>query len=139
VSSKQKLFLFLKDKSVVNHRYYEFILDCPTNFTYLPGQYMEWTLPHYSSDQKSARRFLTLSYSPSEPFLSINVKVQQPISSFKNNLINLKKPLLIASSLGGDFTLPRDNKQKIVFLTSGIDITPFRSMIKYLVDLNQLR
>jgi len=139
VSSRQKLFLFLNDKSIINHQYYEFIFDRPTNFTYLPGQYMEWTLPHDSPDQKGVRRFLTLSSSPSETFLSINVKVQRPISSFKNNLINLKKPLLIASSLGGDFILPKDQRQKIVFLAGGIGITPFRSMIKYLVDLKEPR
>src|SRR6266571_3589505 len=37
------------------------------------------------------------------------------------------------------FTLPRDPRQKLVFIAGGIGITPFRSMLKYLLDMNQRR
>ena len=46
---------------------------------------------------------------------------------------------IVASQLAGDFTLPKDPKQKLVFIAGGIGITPFRSMIKYLIDINQKR
>src|SRR5205085_5550052 len=44
-----------------------------------------------------------------------------------------------AGQLAGDFTLPRDLRQKCVFIAGGIGITPFRSMIKYLLDKHQRR
>ena len=41
---------------------------------------------------------------------------------------------IVASQLSGDFILPDDRKQKLAFIAGGIGITPFRSMIKYLID-----
>ena len=35
--------------------------------------------------------------------------------------------------------LPKDPNKKLVFIAGGIGITPFRSMIKYLIDTNQKR
>ena len=46
---------------------------------------------------------------------------------------------IVASQVTGDFILPNDPKQKYVFLAGGIGITPFRSMIKYLLDKHQRR
>jgi len=45
----------------------------------------------------------------------------------------------VASQITGDFTLPLDPNQRCVFLAGGIGITPFRSMIKYLLDTHQRR
>ncbi len=47
--------------------------------------------------------------------------------------------VMISSQLGGDFTLPKNKKQKLVFIAGGIGITPFRSMIKYLLDTDNSR
>src|SRR5258708_7714463 len=46
---------------------------------------------------------------------------------------------IIASSLAGDFKLPNDKTQKLVFIAGGIGITPFRSIVKYLIDTNEKR
>jgi ferredoxin-NADP reductase len=46
---------------------------------------------------------------------------------------------IVASQITGDFTLPPDPNQKLVFMAGGIGITPFRSMIKYLLDMHQRR
>jgi ferredoxin-NADP reductase len=35
--------------------------------------------------------------------------------------------------------LPKNQHQKLVFLAGGIGVTPFRSMIKYLTDINEKR
>jgi ferredoxin-NADP reductase len=40
----------------------------------------------------------------------------------------------LANNLAGDFVLPTDHRTKLVFIAGGIGITPFRSMLKYLVD-----
>jgi ferredoxin-NADP reductase len=46
---------------------------------------------------------------------------------------------IVAAQLSGDFTLPKNPKEKLVFIAGGIGVTPFRSMIKYLVDKNEKR
>ena len=46
---------------------------------------------------------------------------------------------IVASQLAGDFILPKDKNKKLVFIAGGIGITPFRSMIKYLIDTNEKR
>ncbi|HVX92830.1 MAG TPA: FAD-dependent oxidoreductase, partial [Candidatus Dojkabacteria bacterium] len=46
---------------------------------------------------------------------------------------------IIGSQLSGDFVLPENQDIKCVFIAGGIGITPFRSMIKYLLDTKQKR
>jgi ferredoxin-NADP reductase len=49
------------------------------------------------------------------------------------------KSSIVAGQLAGDFTLPEDKNKKLAFIAGGIGITPFRSMIKYLLDLEEAR
>jgi ferredoxin-NADP reductase/Na+-translocating ferredoxin:NAD+ oxidoreductase RnfD subunit len=66
--------------------------------------------------------------------------VYEKSSSFKKALIGMKKgDIVVASQLSGDFVLPKDPAKKLVFMAGGIGITPFRSMIKYLIDKNEKR
>ncbi len=46
---------------------------------------------------------------------------------------------IITGQLAGEFTLPKDPKQKLAFIAGGIGITPFRSMIKDFVDRDEKR
>ena len=46
---------------------------------------------------------------------------------------------LSASHLAGDFVLPKDPSEKLAFIAGGIGITPFRSMVQYLVDTRDRR
>jgi ferredoxin-NADP reductase len=41
--------------------------------------------------------------------------------------------------LAGDFVLPKDPRQKCVLIAGGVGVTPFRSMLKYLLDTRQRR
>ncbi|GER86101.1 hypothetical protein KDW_02630 [Dictyobacter vulcani] len=49
------------------------------------------------------------------------------------------KTKIVAAQIAGDFTLPADPSQKLAFIAGGIGITPFRSMLKYLLDKRQRR
>jgi len=46
---------------------------------------------------------------------------------------------IVASQLSGDFILPKEKNKKLVFIAGGIGVTPFRSMIKYLIDKKEKR
>ena len=46
---------------------------------------------------------------------------------------------IYASHVAGSFTLPADRNRKLAFLAGGIGITPFRSMLQYLLDRNEAR
>ena len=46
---------------------------------------------------------------------------------------------IMAGQLAGDFVLPKEKNQKLVFFAGGIGVTPFRSMVKYLIDKKEKR
>jgi ferredoxin-NADP reductase len=41
---------------------------------------------------------------------------------------------IFVSQLSGNFTLNHNKDKKLVFIAGGIGITPFRSMVKYIID-----
>lgn len=140
VSPKQKLLLTLKQSVQTAANSADFIFSSPRQFAYRPGQYMEWTLPHPETDERGNRRYFTLASSPTEPGLRIGVKFYEPSSSYKQALLSAdERTLVAAAQVAGDFVLPRNPAHKLVFIAGGIGITPFRSMIKYLVDENEHR
>jgi ferredoxin-NADP reductase len=101
---------------------------------------MEWTLGHPDPDSRGNRRYFTLASSPTEDTLRLGVKFYPESSSFKESMLGMDHDReIVASQLAGDFTLPRNPKQACVFIAGGIGITPFRSMIKYLIDRRQPR
>ena len=92
------------------------------------------------SDSRGNRRYFTLASSPTEDEIRLGVKFYPDPSSFKTNLLAL--PIggeIIAAQRAGDFVLPKDPKRELVFIAGGIGITPFRSMIQYLLDKNEKR
>jgi ferredoxin-NADP reductase/multidrug transporter EmrE-like cation transporter len=138
VSPKEKLILKLKHIIQISPDSFDFIFPLTKKIAYLPGQYMEWTLPHDKSDSRGNRRYFTLASSPTEDHLRIGVKFNNPSSSFKRALLQ-SNGSLVAAQRAGEFTLPKNPKEKLVFMAGGIGITPFRSILKYLIDNNEKR
>lgn len=121
----------------------DFMFEIDRPFSYEPGQYMEWTLPHSGSDARGVRRYFTLASSPTEPVLHLGVTFPAGGSSFKRHMLSMapraRNSPMSASQLGGDFCLPKDKTVKLAFIAGGVGITPFRSMIKYLTDCEEKR
>ncbi len=140
VSPKQKVVLTLKRKIKMSSYILDFVFRPTQKLAYLPGQYMEFTLAHPGTDSRGNRRYFTLASSPTENEVHLGVRFYEEGSSFKHALFRMdKKTPLVAAQIAGDFTLPQDPQQKLAFLAGGIGITPFRSMLKYLLDTQQRR
>ncbi len=140
VSPQMTLVLTLKQKLELAPGIYDFIFAPNRKLAFAPGQYMEWTLGHADPDSRGNRRYFTLASSPTENTLRVGVKFYDPSSTFKQAMLTLDhRTEIVASHLAGDFVLPRNPNQKLVLIAGGIGITPFRSMIKYLLDTRQPR
>ena len=140
-SPKAKVFPTLKQKLRITPDSADFVFNLnKKRFAYEPGQYMEWTLPHEATDSRGNRRYFTLASSPTEPDVRIGVKFYDKSSSYKEALLAIDRETpIVASHVSGDFVLPKDAKQKLVFIAGGIGVTPYRSMIKYLIDTKEKR
>jgi ferredoxin-NADP reductase/Na+-translocating ferredoxin:NAD+ oxidoreductase RnfD subunit len=140
ISPKTKLFPILKQKIRITPDSVDFIFNPGRKFAYEPGQYMEWTLPHGDTDSRGNRRYFTLASSPTETDIRIGVKFYDQSSSYKDALLGMThQSPIVADQISGDFVLPKDKKQKLAFIAGGIGVTPFRSMVKYLLDTNEVR
>lgn len=112
----------------------------PRSLAFVPGQYMEWTLPHAHADSRGNRRLFSIASSPTETDIQIGFRHYERSSSFKNALLSLKPGQYIrAAHVAGNFTLPSDPAQPLLFIAGGIGITPMRSMVQYLLDTAQKR
>jgi glycine betaine catabolism B len=140
VSPKNKIISTVVQKIQIAPDMVDFLFAPKNKLAFTPGQYMEWTLPHKNTDSRGNRRYFTIASSPTENNLRLGVKFYQNGSSFKKAMaaINAKTPI-VGGQLSGDFILPKDTKQKLIFIAGGIGISPFRSMIKYLIDSKQPR
>ena len=140
VSPKFRLILKLKAKNQIAPDTYEltFTPDRPLKFK--SGQYLEWTLGYNRPDSRGNRRYFTIASSPTEKDIKMGVKFYPNSSSFKKSLLEMRvDKIIVASQLAGDFVLPKNKNQKLFFIAGGIGITPFRSMIKYMLDSDEKR
>lgn len=107
---------------------------------YQAGQYVDVSIPHENPDQKGTSRTFTLSSSPTEDCLGITLKHKSDESTFKRALRSLSPgSKAIISNPIGDFVLPINKGTPLIFIASGIGITPVRSIVKYLTDKKEVR
>lgn len=140
VSSKRRVTLKLARKTKITSFILDFAFKPSSRLDFLPGQYMEFTLAHSHPDSRGNRRYFTLASSPTEQAVHLGVRFYERSSSFKQALYIIDaKTRLVGAQIAGDFTLPTDPGEKLVFMAGGIGITPFRSMLKYLIDIQQPR
>jgi ferredoxin-NADP reductase len=140
VTYRARLTLKLKEKILISPVVYEYVFTPNYPLKFLPGQYMEWTLPLKRSDGRGNRRSFTIASSPTESDVHLGVKFYEPSSRFKQHLKSMQPgDTITAGMLSGDFVLPLDPRKKLVWIAGGIGITPFRSHAKYLIDKVQKR
>ncbi len=116
----------------------------PASFAYHAGQSAVWSLPG------GAERTLTISSSPTEPFLEFTKRLSS--SDFSAALGTLALGDLVGvRGPGGTFGFPElsdgpdpaagpepvEGPVKAAFLTGGIGITPFRSILRFQADTDR--
>ncbi len=137
VSPKGTHLLRLVKKEEVGTDIYDFTFATGDagRLRFAPGQYLEWTLAHEKADGRGNRRYFTIASSPTESDVHLGVRFYDPSSSFKRRLRDMRPgDTIMAGHLAGEFTLPPNPYEKLVFIAGGIGITPFRSMVKYMSD-----
>lgn len=102
-----------------------------SQFDFLPGQYVQMRLPHDNPDEKGTARFFTISSSPlDQNYLVITTRVRN--SSFKQLFARLEIGQLV-QFFGplGSLVLDETETQPRIYLSGGMGITPFHSMLLY--------
>ncbi|MGH7203644.1 MAG: FAD-binding oxidoreductase [Candidatus Levyibacteriota bacterium] len=60
----------------------------PESFLFLPGHYLQMTLPHNLADERGSNRFFTISSAPEEEYIMITTRKGK--STFKQKLFQLE-------------------------------------------------
>ncbi|WP_329609368.1 FAD-dependent oxidoreductase [Arthrobacter sp. ATA002] len=99
-----------------------------------PGQYLELSLPHATADARGTRRIFSLTTAPGDSgTVAVGLRAAEPTSSFKTALLKLKPGAVVsATSVAGDFLLPRNRSVPLLLIASGVGITPFMSQLRAL-------
>ncbi len=108
---------------------YELLFDTmPLSF--VPGQYIELSLPHHGADSRGSRRVFSIIGQPHDSQLSIATRLPEKHSSFKRALLAMKPGQIVyGTRIAGDFVLPADTSTPVVCIAGGIGITPYISFL----------
>ena len=100
---------------------------------YTAGQYAFFDIGGVYNDTRGPIRHFTISSSPTEDFIMITTRIRD--TPYKKRLASLEKDVKVkVRGPQGKFVLHEDYSKPAVFLSGGIGVTPFRSMIKYATD-----
>jgi ferredoxin-NADP reductase/nitrite reductase/ring-hydroxylating ferredoxin subunit len=104
-------------------------------FDYVAGQFAFFDIGNVYDDPKGPIRHFTLASSPTEEFILISTRIRD--SPYKKKLDTLQIGTTVKMrGPQGKFTLHKDHSKPAIFLSGGIGVTPFRSMIIYATDKN---
>jgi glycine betaine catabolism B len=104
-----------------------------TSLNYTAGQFAFFDIGGVYDDPKGPIRHFTISSSPTEDFIMFTTRIRD--SPYKKRLSTLEEGSRVrVRGPEGQFVLQEDYSKPAVFLSGGIGVTPFRSMIKYATD-----
>jgi ferredoxin-NADP reductase len=129
----KKIEIEIKAHKLVASDTYEVTFKRPSNFTFLPGQHIQVTIPNlnYTDNRGDSREFSICS--PPHNINELSIAFRNTNSGFKRTLLELKKgSSVLAEGPFGHFTLPNGGNH--AFVAAGIGITPFLSMIKTAIN-----
>ncbi|MFS0781637.1 NO-inducible flavohemoprotein [Bacillus sp. 1P06AnD] len=105
--------------------------------TFIPGQYITVTL-HIPGETYSMNRQYSLTNAPGEDYFRISVKKEKTegnpegkVSNYLHDSMNEGDKIQLTAP-AGDFTLEAGHQGPISFISAGVGITPFMSMLNSL-------
>jgi ferredoxin-NADP reductase/nitrite reductase/ring-hydroxylating ferredoxin subunit len=100
---------------------------------YKAGQFAFFPLDTVNNDSRGPVRHFSLASSPTEDLLIISTRIRE--TPYKQQLSTIHEGEQVkVSKARGNFVLHDDYSKPAIFLSGGIGVTPFRSLIKYAVD-----
>lgn len=128
-------------KTALNDTTWELAFQPDQPVRFLPGQYMELTIPHRRADFRGSRRYFSISSAPSPTApVTFAITVPSSSSSFKRALLDLEPGQIVsATGVHGDFALPADVRTPLLLVAGGIGITPFASQLGHAVERGEQR
>lgn len=131
---RRRIRLAFLDRRQLTPTAWEFRFTPEHPVAFRPGQYMELTIPHARADARGSRRIFSISSAPGHGApLSFTMRLPaatEDASSFKRALLKLSPGSRIdATSVGGDFLLPKSPDRPVLLVAGGIGITPFLSQL----------
>jgi ferredoxin-NADP reductase/nitrite reductase/ring-hydroxylating ferredoxin subunit len=104
-----------------------------SSLDYKAGQYAFFDIGGVNNDPKGPIRHFTISSSPTEDFIMLSTRIRD--TPYKKRLSSLEERAQVkVRGPQGNFVLHEDYSKPAIFLSGGIGVTPFRSMIKYATD-----
>jgi len=130
---KPQLELTLKEKQKVEGTDVMSFKFDKSSLPYVAGQYAYFDIGGVHNDPKGPIRHFTISSSPTENFILMTTRIRD--SPYKQRLASLEVGIKVkVKGPEGKFVLHEDHTKPAIFLSGGIGVTPFRSMIKYATD-----
>ncbi len=133
---KKSIAKILSRKEVAQATY-EVVFQCENEmFNFKPGQYVEITIPTLLNTRNNIRNFSIASLSNDQNTITILFRASD--SDFKRELIELPMggEVIINGPLGV-FKLPETNDEDIILIAGGVGISPFMSMIRFVIEQQQ--
>ena len=131
--------LIFQEKHKAEGDTYSFIFKPKTrsDLVWKAGQYLFYTIPNNNPDNRGVTRYFTISSAQFEGHDAITTRIFDKPRTNKKSLMKLKSVDEIeASGPDGQFVIDsdligvEDPKRNFVFISGGIGITPFRSILK---------
>lgn len=121
-------------KSQLNSYTWAFRFATEKPLQFIAGQFIELHLPHENIDDRNQHRWFTIASAPQDNELSITTRITPNMSTFKRTLSQLEQgDTVTITPPMGDFVLPKLSTIPLLFIASGIGVTPFASIVR---DLN---
>lgn len=135
---RQAIALTFKARRPLTPTTDELVFEPSSPLIFVPGQYMELSLPHRKADFRGIRRSFSITSLPNAKEVTFGVKFYSPSSSFKQALKTLQPGTVIqATTISGDFVLPKDTARPLLLIAGGIGVTPFISQLASLQNVGE--
>ncbi len=119
------------NKASVADNVYSYRFQPSQSIDFIPGQFIELSLPHKQADDRGEKRWFSVSSAKTNEHIEITTKIDtKSPSTYKQALQNLStESEIFISDPMGDFVVPKKNNRSIVFLLAGVGTAPAHSII----------